>query len=248
MVTLNLRSGVTEELMFTVRATESWGAPEEVQAAFLLDRKLDLVATTEPVYLGRERGTGHHLWIKCSDGSRESNERLAREERLLAGLGHPHILPLIADREEGAASYLLFPWQAELPLDAKSLAELPCADRARLAVDFVEVICFLQSRPAPVAHNRLVLENLWMTPRVHWLRLSGFSHAVAGASAESLRADRQAALDLLEQIVDRKPISSDEALAIDDAGAHWLDDPTGHTEAFSQTLRRGLLACVTADL
>lgn len=234
--------------MFTVRATESWGAPDDVQAAFLLERKLDLAATTEPVFLGRERGTGHHLWIKCTDGSRESLKRLSREEQLLARLMHPHVLPMIADHDYGTGNYLLYRWQCEQPLDLPTLDTMPGVDRARLVNDLLDTLHYLQTQSVPVAHGRLVVENLWITPNVHFLRLAGFSHAQAGADDELLRADRQALLGLLDEILLRDDIPPDAAALVTQASVQWLEEPVEGYDGFSQAIRRTLLACVTADL
>jgi hypothetical protein len=234
--------------MFTVRATETWGAPEEAQSAFLLEGRLDLTATSEPIFLGRERGTGHYMWIKCSNGSRESQDRLAAEQRLLHGLHHGHVLPLIADHAAEVGGLLLYCWQAEQPLNELRLAQMPCVDRARLAGDLLDTVQYLQALSPPVAHRCLVLENLWITPRVHYLRLAGFNRALAGASAEMLESDRQAALELIRTLLPVSDIPSDAKPVLDGASAQWLADPLAGYDGLSQALRRALLACVTADL
>lgn len=234
--------------MFTVRATEAWGAPEDVQAAFLLENKLDLTATTEPVFLGRERGTGHYLWIKCTDGSHDSLARLNREEQLLGRLAHPHILPLIADHDYGTGNYLLYRWQGEHPLDMATLTRMPGVDRARLINDLLDTLHYLQTQSSPVAHGSLQLENLWITPNVHYLRLTGFNSAEIGADNDLLRADRQALLSLLDEILLKDDMPSEAAGLVKQAGFEWLENPLEGYDAFSQALRRILLACVTADL
>jgi hypothetical protein len=234
--------------MFTVRATESWGAPEDVQAAFLLEGRLELTATTEPVFWGRERGTGHYMWIKCSDGSRESHGRLVAEERLLHGLEHPHVLPLIADHASTPSGILLFRWCAEQPLTAALLADMPCVDRARLAGDVLDAVQYLQTHDPPVAHARLTLENLWVTPRVRYLQLAGFNYAQAGADEEVLVADRRAVVARLAELIPTDELPSDTGPELDDAAARWLENPAEGYDNLSQALRRGLLACVTADL
>jgi hypothetical protein len=234
--------------MFTVRSTDSWSAPDDAQRAFLLEGRLDLAATSEPVLLGRERGTGHYMWIKCADGSRESQDRLAAEQRLLHGLQHNHILPLIADHAAEVGGLLLYCWQAEQPLSAALLAQIPCVDRARLASDLLDTVQYLQALSPPVAHGCLVLENLWVTPRVRYLRLAGFNKAQSSADADSLRADRQATVALIRKLLPINDIPSDANPVLDGASEQWLADPFEGYDSLSHALKRALLACVTADL
>jgi hypothetical protein len=234
--------------MFSVRATEAWGAPDAVQASYLLERRLDLAATTEPVYLGRERATGYRVWIKCSDGTTESATRLATEARILTGVRHPHILPLQADLSDRECACLLYPWQAEQPLSAVGLTEIPSADRVRLASDFVAAVHFLQTLDPAVAHGRLVLENLWLTPLVHWFRLTGFSHAAVEASAELLRSDRGAAANLLEDVLGLQTLAPALQQEVTHAAAAWVSGTDEALSDLTRALRRVLLASVTADL
>lgn len=234
--------------MFTVRATESWGAPDEVQAAFLLEGRLELSSTTEPVFFGRERGTGRYMWVKCGDGSHESYNRILTEGQLLRGLSHPHVLPLVANHQAQPDGMLLYRWRAEQPLSPARLVEMPCVDRARLAGDVLATVQYLQLFNPPVAHCRLTLENLWVTPRVHYLQLAGFNYAEAGANKEQLKADRQAALGLLTELLPNDDLPTDARPELSSAEAQWLADPVGGYDNLSQAIRRGLLACVTADL
>lgn len=188
------------------------------------------------------------MWLKCSDGTRESQDRLAAEQRLLHGLQHSHILPLIADHAAEVGGLLLYRWQAEQPLSAALLAQIPCVDRARLAGDLLDTVQYLQTLSPPVAHSCLVLENLWVSPHVRDLRLAGFNHAQAGAGVELLRADRQAMLAVIRELLPVGDIPSDAKPVLDGASAQWLADPFEGYDSLSQALRRALLACVTADL
>jgi len=232
--------------MFTVRATETWDAPESVQDAFLLERKLDL-PTDELILQGRSRSTGQRAWIKCRDSSEESRELLAAESRVLAGLDHPHVLTL-QDSGGQDGSYLLYKWEAEQPLDDESLGALQPVDRARLAGALVATVCYLQDRPEPVAHGQLVLENLWVSQRVKWLRLAGFGKAVAGASADALRSDRQAVVTLVDLILAANDVSAAVEKELRLFGAAWMEDPAAGISDYTGALKRVLLGCITVDL
>lgn len=233
--------------MFSVRATEAWGAPESVQAEFLLERRLELPAT-ELVLAGRERTTGVLVWIKCSDGTPESAQRLAAEGRVLAGLDHPHVLRLKSDQSAAADPHLLYRWEAEEPLAADRLATLQPVDRVRLAEALVGTVEFLQTQDQPVAHGQLVVEHLWVTPRLHWLRLAGFQQAVAGADEAALRRDRQAVVSLVDQLLDPRSMEAGVDKELRLFGVAWMEDRAEGIAAYSAILRRLLLGCVTADL
>ncbi|MCH7471841.1 protein kinase family protein, partial [bacterium] len=174
--------------MFTARLTESLGAPEGITSRFLIEQKVDLAACPEPLYLARERETGVRRWVKCSDGTEESLERLRNEAQILAGLSHPHLPVLQADASDADEPHLVFPWQAEVSLAKKELADLSAPDRARIAEGLVQVVSYLQAEKPPVSHNRMELDNFWVSPEILWPKLWGFGYAQAGAAVEQLRA------------------------------------------------------------
>ena len=233
--------------MFTVRATETWGAPETVQQLFLLERKLDL-PTQDQVVQGRCRKTGARAWVKFRDGSTEAREALAVEAGVLNDLGHPHILPLVEDGSGEAGPYLRFRWSAEEPLNDDLLERLQAVDRTRLADELVAAVSHLQALPQPVAHGQLVLENLWVTPRTHCLRLAGFGQARSGAGADELRADRQAVVSLVDRLLAANEMAPAVEKEIRLFGTAWVDDPTDGLDHFAGVLKRVLLGCVTVDL
>lgn len=234
--------------MFTARATEVTGAPDVVQAGFLLESRLDLVTTTEPVYLGRERGTGQRFWIKCPDGTAESDQRITGEHAILGTIQHPHVLQLVDEPQQASTPFLLFAWQAEQPLTAALLDELPATDRVRLAADVLDVIQHLQTMDQPVVHGSLDLENLWATPLVRWVRLAGFNRAQAGAPADDLQADRRSALKLLGQLIGPEEPDTENHRALRTAAELWAEDPAGGYGALGTAIRQVLLDCITADL
>ncbi|GEM_PF-2431465 len=234
--------------MFTARATEVTGAPDVVQAGFLLESRLDLVTTTEPVYLGRDRGTGQRFWIKCPDGTAESDQRIAAEHAILGGIQHPHVLQLVDEPQASSTPFLLFAWQAEQPLTATLLDSLPATDRVRLAADVLDVIQFLQTMDQPVVHGGLDLENLWATPLVRWVRLAGFNRAQAEAPADELEAERRGALKLLGQLIGPEEPDTENHRALRTAAELWAEDPAGGYRALGTAIRQVLLDCITADL
>ncbi len=229
-------------------ATESWGAPEAVQAAYLLEQRLELLSSSEPVYLGRERGTGQRFWVKCDDGTAESSARLAQERAVLAGFEHPHILPLKADMSSDDAHWLVFHWQGEQPLTESSLSSLTQCDRVRLAMDLLDTVNHLHASEKPIAHGRLELEYLWVTPLAHWLRLCCFGHATIAASEQALSADRQATADLLTNILGVDETSTGLSSELKKALSQWADGTLDTSEQFKGLLKRMMLSCVTMDL
>lgn len=234
--------------MFTAMATESWGAPEAVQAAYLLEQRLDLLSSNEPVYLSRERGTGQRFWVKCDDGTAESIARLAQEKAVLAGFEHPHILPLKADMSSDDAHWLVFHWQGEQPLTESILSSLTQCDRVRLAMDLLDTVNNLHAGEKPIAHGHLELECLWVTPLTHWLRLCCFGHAMIAANEQDLSADRQAAAGLLTNILCVDEASTGLSSELNDAVSQWADGTPGASEQFQGLLKRMMLSCVTVDL
>lgn len=228
-------------------ATESWGASEAIQAAYLLEQRLELLSSNEPVYLGRERSTGQRFWLKCGDGTAGSSARLAQERAVLAGFDHPHILPLIADMGSDA-HWLVFHWQGEQPLTESILSSLMHCDRVRLAMDLLDTINSLHTSEKPIAHGRLELDNLWVTPLTHWLRLCCFGHAVIAASEQDLSADRQAAAGLLTSILSVDETSAGLSGEFKAVVSQWSDGTPGASEQFQGLLKRMMLSCVTVDL
>jgi hypothetical protein len=232
--------------MFTVRATETWDAPESVQESFLLEEKLDL-PTDELILQGRSRSTGQRSWIKCRSAAEGARELLEAEARIVSGLDHPHILPVKTGGVQDG-SYLLFQWEAEQPLNEDLLAALQPVGRARVAQALVSVVNYLQGLPEPVAHGQLVMEHLWVSARIGWLRLAGFGRATPGAGGEALRSDRQAAVTLVDHILAANEIPPAVQKELRLFGAAWMEDPGEGTADFTGVLKRVLLGCVTVDL
>ena len=75
--------------MYGARLSELWGASEAIQQYFLFEQKLALALSTEPVFLAREQSSGMRMWVKLSDGSEESLQRLTIEADILRSLSHP---------------------------------------------------------------------------------------------------------------------------------------------------------------
>jgi hypothetical protein len=111
-----------------------------------------------------------------------------------------------------------------------------------------EAVVHLQTAESPVAHGRLLLENLWLTPNVQWLRLTGFSHAVIDASQPQLQEDRSATRRIIETL-----LPAGELLRIGDESVHelaesWLQGDEGAADKLCAALQRLFLTYVTEDL
>jgi hypothetical protein len=222
------------------------GAPEAVQAAYLIERRLDLPYWAEPIYQARNRASGKRVWLKCSDGSADSVSRIGREGRLLKLLAHPNVLPSAATDGPADAACLAYPWGAEAPLESLAPAGWSAPDRARLALALQDVVSHLQSLPEPVAHTSLRADTLWVTPGIHWLKLVGFGSAVEGASPEQLQADREAAWRIICQLAGPSP--SSQGGSLDEAGRDWVEHGEASADALKRALKLSLLEYVTTDL
>ncbi len=232
--------------MFTARLTETWGASTEIQALFLIEQRLDLVASTEPVYQVRERGTGIRSWIKCSDGTEESVERLRSEAFILPPVSHPHIMSFQADRSTDNPPFLVYPWQAEVPLADLQIHSISGPDRARMALALVEAAEQLQANA--VSHGRILLENLWISPSVQWLRLAGFNHASLEASRQLLEEDRAGVHRVLTTLLPAEELSRiDDEPVLEIAEAWQVGEPQTAAKLLG-ALRRIFLTYVTEDL
>ena len=215
---------------------------------FLIEQRLDLVATTEPVFLVRERGTGIRSWIKCSDGSEESTQRLRNEAFILPRIAHPHILSYHADRSGDHVPFLMYPWQADVPLVELEIAAISGPDRARLALALTEVIVHLQSLDSPVAHGRILPENLWLTPTIQWLRLTGFSHATLEAPWTLLQEDRSSTVRILGSLLPPGELLRIGDESISELTEAWQEGEETAAVRLCNALSRLFLTYVTEDL
>jgi hypothetical protein len=234
--------------MFSVLVTEAWGASEAVQAQYLIERRLDLAASTEPVLQVRERATGQRLWLKCNDGTPLSPDRLAGELRILTRLTHPHLLSPLPRKAGDGELYLLYPWRAEEPLSGLELPQLAASDRLRVAAALVEVITYLHGLKPAVLHGAPALENLWLVGGVAWLRLAGFSHASDAATAPQLEAERRQVLALAWQVLEADGQGPPVEHQLAELGARWAAEPQQAYGEFESALQQAFLRRVTADL
>jgi hypothetical protein len=234
--------------MFSVLVTNPHGASEAVQSAYLIERRLDLAATTEPVLQARQRSTGLRHWLKCPDGSPESAVRLETELALLARLSHPYVLSPLDLRPSGSELYLMYKWQAEQPLTTEILHGLSAAAGCRLASMLTAAVHWLHGQPAAIAHHCLELENLWLDSAASWMRLSGFNRAQAGARPAELLMEREECWRLAIRLasLDGRCDSGGPELA--QAAQEWIGNPQAGAPQLRRELQQLFLSRVTADL
>ena len=230
---------------FAARIADSHGAPEALQAYYLIEQRLDTPGIEEPLFLARTRGNGVRVWLKSAGPGADSPRRIAAEAQLLGRLSHPHVVSLAQSAPEGAA-WLTYAWQAGTPLSSARLEALAMVDRLRLALDLLATVGELQGLEQPVAHNHLVLESLWVSSELCWLRLAHFGEAVEGASSAELAAEREAAWSLALKIAQPEA----ESLAgLQAAAQGWLaQGGTDELAALLGRLKLLLLVQVAQDL
>jgi len=234
--------------MFSVLVTEAWGASEAVQAQYLIERRLDLAASTEPVLLVRERASGQRLWLKCSDGTPASPDRLVGELRILGRLTHPHLLSPLPRKAGDDEPFILYPWRAEEPLSGLELPRLAPADRLRVAAALFAVTAYLHGQTPAVLHGAPALENLWLTRGVAWLRLAGFNRASDNATPPQLEQERRQVLELALRIMDADGHGPAPQPRLAELGARWAAEPLKAYAEFEGALKQAFLQRVTADL
>jgi hypothetical protein len=228
--------------MFTARVTESWEVPEAIQALFLLERPVEHSGEGAPMFQVRQRDTGRRLWLKCAGPDEWSGERLVAEATILTAAKHPHILSLEADFSGAEPRHLVYPWQAERPLDDTTLQQLSDPDRVRLALDLVNTVAHLQALDPPVVHTTVSLARMWVTPGTSWLRLAGFDASHLAAGAEELTADRAAVWDVVSQLM---PDPTEELQL---RGTEWVDRGPEKLPPLAQELHSVFLGSVATDL
>ena len=233
--------------MLSARLTDPFGTPEVVRTAYLIERRLELPGWGEPVFLARSLDSGRRLWLKCSDGSAESSQRLVDEAVLHAKLGHPHILQLAGDGALDPAVCLAYRWEAEAPLSGSKAKRQGETGLLRVAAALLDVVGFLQRSDPPIAHCRLVLDALWVTHEVSWLRVAGFGHAHAGATEEALAADRDMAWRIIRQLAAGGGPQGAEG-RLDTLGLAWVEQGVGLQERLSDALKLEMVEHVAADL
>jgi hypothetical protein len=230
---------------FAARIADSHGAPDALLAKYLIERRLDTPGIEEPLFLARTRENGVRVWLKCAGTEAGSARRISAETQLLAGLDHPHIIGLAPGIPEGA-TWLAYTWQAGTPLSVARLEGIASVDRVRLALDLLATVGYLQGLEHPVAHNHLVLESLWVSNELSWLRLAQFGEAIVDASAADLAVEREVAWSLALRIAQAE---ADITAELQAAAQGWLAQ--GGTEALAALLGRLkllLLVQVAQDL
>jgi hypothetical protein len=218
---------------FAARIADSCGAPEALLADYLIEQRLDTPGIEEPLFLARTRETGVRVWLKCAGTDPASARRIANEAQLLRRLDHPHITGLATASAAGDTTWLAYAWQAGTQFSAARLEGIAQVDRARLALDLLATVGYLQGLEQPVAHNHLGLESLWVSSELRWLRLAHFGEAVVDASADELTAEREAAWSLALKLA--QPAAGAEA-QLQAAARDWLAQ--GGAEALAALLGR----------
>jgi len=234
--------------MFTSRLTETWDASEEVSTRFLLERRLDLASSPDPVFLARERETGIQRWVKCLSGDDESVDRFTTESTILSTLVHHCLLRLYDSCEEPSARYLVYEWCAEEPLSLEILEALSTPDRCRLAIALIDVLGYLQEQDEPIAHRQLALDWLWVTPTVRHLHLAGLSNAVTGASSDELAVDRHEAVELVSMLLAGTCDQESLVTGIKEMGEKWEAQGGSTLVEYRHALKRVFIAQIAADL
>ncbi|MCB1216549.1 hypothetical protein KDL44_04115 [bacterium] len=234
--------------MYGARLSELWGVPEGIQQFFLLEQKLALALSTEPVFLAREQSSGMRMWVKFSDGSDVSLKRLAVEADALRSISHPHIIALKIDKRDFDVPFIGFPWMAEQPLADMDVDAMSTPDRIRMALSILEIIDHLQGMDHPVAHNRINTENLWISPSTGWVRLASFGHALRSPLEADLLADREQTLNLLSELLGRGSSGEELKDQIVETGLAWAESRQNGMDELHGMLRRQFLTSVTADL
>lgn len=229
---------------FATRIADSRGAPEVFQAAYLIEQALEIPGLLDPIYLARERGAGVRTWLKHA-GDKDGGARIANEARLLSRLEHPHIIQAVHSELAAQPPWLAYAWQAESPLNNLRLQGFAPVDRSRLALELLETIGYLQGLAEPVAHCKLELASLWVTPELGWLRLAQFGQAVAGAGHDELQADRSSAVRLVLQLA--QP-DGGAGPALESAAQEWIDHGEDALLELKHVLRLLALARIAADL
>jgi len=233
--------------MLSARLTDTFGAPEVVRALYLIERRLELPGWDEPVFLARTLGSGCRAWLKCSDGSAESSQRLVDETVLHAKLGHPHILQLAGDGALDPAVCLAYRWEVEAPLSGGKPKRRGETGPLRIAAALLDVIGFLQQSDLPIAHCRLALDALWVTHEISWLKLAGFGRAHEGADEEALAADRRMAWQIIREQAAGGGSKGAKG-ALDSAGLAWVEQGAPQAEGLRDALRLEMVEHVAADL
>ena len=234
--------------MHGARLSELWGVPEGIQQYFLLEQKLALALSTEPVFLAREQSSGMRMWVKFSDGSEESLRRLAVEADILRSLAHPHVLSLKIDKRDFEVPFIGFPWLAEQPLADMDADAMSGADRIRLALSILEIVDYMQGQDEPVVHGRINTENLWVSPSTCCVLLAIFGHAVRSTEEDELLADREQTLNLLSELLGRGANAEELKDKIVEYGIAWAESRRNGMDELHGMLRRQFLSSVTADL
>ena len=125
------------------------------------------------VYLARELNTGDAVAIKLLRsalgepiGDPAAAQRFEREIRLLAGMHHPPILPLLDSGTAGPTAYLVTPY-----IEGESLREriarertLPVDEAVRIAVDVASALDFAHGHD--VVHRDIKPENILLAAPV----------------------------------------------------------------------------------
>jgi hypothetical protein len=230
---------------FAARISDSRGAPDVLQADFLIEHLLDTPGFEEPVYLGRDRDGGVRSWLKHSSGDPASAARIAAEAKLLPRLDHPHVIRLLRSTVEAQTPWLAYMWQAEAPMNPARLAGMPAVNRARLAQELLDTVGYLQDLAEPVAHQRLELGALWVSSELCWLRLAQFGEAATGASLDELMADRNAAVRLILQLAQPEGKMAHE---IELTAQAWIDRGEDTLLELKRALKLLTLERITEDL
>ncbi len=228
--------------MFHTRITETWGAPVVVGDRYLLERLVEH-PSDDRIVCARERDTGIRRWVKFA-ATPEQESSLLNELAVLRIASHQVIAALAAANQAGEPGWYAVEWQGEVPLDDEHLHRLPAIDRLRIAnllVNLVEYLIGLR-----VALPSLCLEQLWVTPALHNLRLVGLPGVQTNAQADAIGRMREAAARILDVLIPSETPGAPDII-LKPLIANWGDGGQAAGQLVSG-FERALMQAVTADL
>ena len=144
------------------------------------------------VYLGEDLKLGRRVAIKVLYPELATGlgvERFLREIKTVAGLTHPHIVPLLHPGESGGLLYYVMPYIEGETLRARLTREgsLPIEDAVRIACEVLEALAYAHVHG--VVHRDIKPENIIFSAGQALVTDFGIARALSAASLEPLTID-----------------------------------------------------------